>query len=100
MLGLQSRRMIGFTGALAAAAAAAAVLPTPAAAAGCTPQKRPPAGAATPLQNRLYDSGQLGDFATGKGIRIAVVDSGVDASIAQLTGRVEQGRDFLRGGPD
>jgi type VII secretion-associated serine protease mycosin len=48
---------------------------------------------------RLYDLDRLAPLATGAGIRVAVVDSGVDAGHPQLTGAVAAGRDLLRGDP-
>ncbi|WP_436533714.1 S8 family serine peptidase [Actinoplanes sp. HUAS TT8] len=38
-------------------------------------------------------------LATGAGVRVAVVDSGVDATLPQLKGRVAGGRDLLAGRP-
>jgi len=53
-----------------------------------------------PYENRLYDLARLAPLADGTGVRVAVVDSGVDAAHPQLKGRVATGRDFLRGNPD
>ncbi|MCA2214982.1 type VII secretion-associated serine protease mycosin [Jidongwangia harbinensis] len=64
---------------------------------------RPPAPAAVrtavPAEVRRFDVPSLAALATGAGVRVAVVDSGVDAAHPQLRGRVAAGRDFLRGGP-
>lgn len=56
--------------------------------------------AAVPYERLLYDPARLTPLATGRGIRVAVVDSGVDATQPQLTGKVTAGRDFLRGDSD
>jgi type VII secretion-associated serine protease mycosin len=53
-----------------------------------------------PYQDRLFAPQRLAPFATGAGTRVAVIDSGVDASHPQLRGRVAAGRDFLHGNPD
>ena len=52
------------------------------------------------VEDRLYDLGRLAPLATGAGVRVAVIDSGVDAGHPQLRGRVAAGRDFLHGDPD
>ena len=54
----------------------------------------------TPFEDRLYDLGRLAPLATGAGVRVAVIDSGVDAGHPQLRGRVDRGRDLLHGDPD
>ncbi|WP_250003559.1 type VII secretion-associated serine protease mycosin [Actinoplanes sp. M2I2] len=86
---------------VAAAAVFAAVLTVPAparAAAVCEqPGAAAPVAAGVPVEDRVYDPGRLGGFATGAGVRVAVIDSGVDAEHPQLRGRVAQGKDFLRG---
>lgn len=53
-----------------------------------------------PDEDRLFAPERLAPFATGAGTRVAVIDSGVDASHPQLRGRVAPGRDFLHGNPD
>jgi type VII secretion-associated serine protease mycosin len=55
---------------------------------------------AIPYEDQLYDPARLAPLATGRGIRVAVIDSGVDAEQPQLVGKVAAGRDFLRGNPD
>ena len=50
--------------------------------------------------DRLYDPGRLAPIATGAGIRVAVIDSGVDATDPRLRGRVLPGRDLLHGNAD
>ena len=85
-----------------AAALAAVVLPAaPARAAHvCQPAVAPGVvSTATPYEARLYDLPRLASLATGRGVRVAVVDSGVDARHPQLTGRVDTGRDLLHGDP-
>ena len=56
--------------------------------------------AATPYEDLLYAPERLAPLATGAGVRVAVLDSGVDASHPQLRGRVARGLDLLHGGPD
>jgi type VII secretion-associated serine protease mycosin len=57
---------------------------------------------AVPHVQELYDIDHLAALATGTGIRVAVIDSGVDAKHPQLKakGAVVAGRDFLRGAAD
>ncbi|MFI5938420.1 type VII secretion-associated serine protease mycosin [Actinoplanes sp. NPDC051494] len=55
---------------------------------------------ATPYEDQMFDPERLAPFATGAGIRVAVLDSGVDDTHPQLRGRVERGKDFLHGHPD
>jgi membrane-anchored mycosin MYCP len=56
--------------------------------------------AAVPYEDQLYDLARLGPLADGSGVRVAVLDSGVDPDHPQLRGRLAPGRDFLRGNPD
>jgi membrane-anchored mycosin MYCP len=56
--------------------------------------------AGTPYEDRLYAPERLAPLATGAGVRVAVLDSGVDAGHPQLRGRVARGLDLLHGGPD
>jgi membrane-anchored mycosin MYCP len=53
--------------------------------------------AAKPYETQLFAPERLAPFATGAGIRVAVIDSGVDAGHPQLRGHVGTGRDFLHG---
>jgi membrane-anchored mycosin MYCP len=53
----------------------------------------------TPVEDRVYDVPGLAALATGAGVRVAVLDSGVDDEHPQLRGRVERGRDFLHNDP-
>ncbi|WP_306214386.1 type VII secretion-associated serine protease mycosin [Actinoplanes sp. RD1] len=89
---------------LAAAVVATAGVAVPAAPAHAFVCPRAPAAAADlparPFEDLLYDPEQLARFATGTGVRVAVVDSGVDATNPQLAGHVDRGRDFLHGHPD
>src|SRR5690349_11745153 len=63
----------------------------------------PPVGqvsTAMPIEGRVYDPARLAPLATGAGIRVAVVDSGVDDAHPQLKGAVAKGRDLLHDNPD
>ena len=53
--------------------------------------------AAEPYETQLFAPEQLAPFATGRGVRVAVIDSGVDDEHPQLRGRVAAGQDFLHG---
>ncbi|MER7439870.1 type VII secretion-associated serine protease mycosin [Micromonospora avicenniae] len=61
-----------------------------------------PAGTvtATPWPQQRYVPERLAPLATGAGVTVAVVDSGVDREHHQLTGRVLDGTDLLDGGGD
>ncbi|GIF22305.1 hypothetical protein Ate02nite_50350 [Paractinoplanes tereljensis] len=48
----------------------------------------------------MYAPKNLASFATGAGVRVAVIDSGVDAGHPQLRGHVDDGRDFLHADAD
>lgn len=48
----------------------------------------------------LYAPSELAPLATGAGVRVAVIDSGVDADTPALRGRVAAGADFLHHDPD
>jgi membrane-anchored mycosin MYCP len=86
-------------GAAAAAGAVLAVLlvPAPARAANVcdTLPDKLSVAKDVPVEDKVYDPARLADLATGKGVRVAVIDSGVDASHPQLRGQVSAGRDFL-----
>jgi membrane-anchored mycosin MYCP len=87
---------------VAAAAAAYAVLLVPAPAQARANQcDTVPAPAqvskAEPYEDQLYDPDRLAPLTTGAGVRVAVIDSGVDASHPQLRGHVLAGRDVLHG---
>ncbi|SFF34599.1 type VII secretion-associated serine protease mycosin [Actinoplanes philippinensis] len=56
--------------------------------------------AGVPGELRAYSPERLAGLATGAGVRVAVIDSGVDVRHPQLTGRVAAGRDLLHGAPD
>jgi membrane-anchored mycosin MYCP len=50
---------------------------------------------AVPWPQQRYDPDRLAAFADGHNVTVAVIDSGVDAEHAQLSGRVLAGTDFL-----
>ena len=52
---------------------------------------------AVPVEDQVYAPKRLAPLATGAGVRVAVIDSGVDATVPQLRGRVARGADFLHG---
>ena len=83
--------------------AGVSVLVVPAAPALAFTCRNPPAeakvSAAEPYETQLFAPQRLAPFATGAGIRVAVIDSGVDAGHPQLRGRVATGRDFLHDEP-
>jgi membrane-anchored mycosin MYCP len=54
-------------------------------------------GDAKPFAAQLFAPERLAPFATGAGVRVAVIDSGVDATHPQLRDQVANGRDFLHG---
>ena len=88
--------------AVAAAVLAVLVAPAPARAAVC--DTAAPAKAqvfkGTPFEDAVYAPTRLAPLATGKGIRVAVIDSGVDATHPQLRGQVLNGADFLHNDPN
>ncbi|MGK5681562.1 type VII secretion-associated serine protease mycosin [Actinoplanes sp. URMC 104] len=90
---MQWRRVV------AAAAVLAALLTVPAparAAVVCQTVAQPsPVASGVPVEDQVYDPRRLASFATGAGVRVAVIDSGVDATHPQLRGHVVQGADFL-----
>jgi membrane-anchored mycosin MYCP len=90
--------------AIAAAVMAGALLPAvPAQAKAAACQQQVKAGQnskAQPYEDQMYAPERLEPFATGAGIRVAVIDSGVDAVNPQLRGQVDTGRDFLHDNPD
>jgi membrane-anchored mycosin MYCP len=83
------------------ASAAAPVLsgaPAAAAALACDAPQTPAAALTEePWPQKRYAPGRLFALATGAGVVVAVIDSGVDASHPQLAGQVLAGRDFLDG---
>ncbi|GAA4606991.1 subtilisin family serine protease [Actinoplanes octamycinicus] len=58
---------------------------------------REPPGCVTPPVPVVSVPYVVAPVASGAGVRVAVVDSGVDAGNAQVAGRVVAGRDLLRG---
>lgn len=75
----------------AAARAPAAACPGPA-------RQPAPAPAGVPWTLQRYDQNRLNALADGRGIVVAVIDSGVDARNPQLQGAVQAGPDQLDGG--
>jgi type VII secretion-associated serine protease mycosin len=63
-----------------------------------TVRRSAPAPSGTPWPLQRYDQSRLNAFADGRGIVVAVIDSGVDARNAQLQGAVQPGPDQLDGG--
>ncbi|GGQ60135.1 type VII secretion-associated serine protease mycosin [Couchioplanes azureus] len=59
-----------------------------------------PVSKAQPYEDKMFAPDRLAPFATGAGVRVAVIDSGVDADHPQLDGQVSRGRDFLHGNAD
>ncbi|MEU4238449.1 type VII secretion-associated serine protease mycosin [Actinoplanes sp. NPDC026619] len=53
-----------------------------------------------PIEDQVYAPKTLAQYASGRGIRVAVIDSGVDAGHPQLKGQVDDGKDFLHKDPD
>lgn len=86
---------------VAAAAVLAALLTVPAparAAVVCQSAAVPgPVASGVPIEDQVYDPARLAEVATGAGVRVAVIDSGVDADHPQLRGHVDEGSDFLHG---
>jgi membrane-anchored mycosin MYCP len=56
--------------------------------------------AATPYETQMFAPERLAPFATGAGVRVAVLDSGVDDTHPQLRGQVARGKDYLHGNTD
>jgi membrane-anchored mycosin MYCP len=77
---------------------AGVVAPGPAVAAPCLGAGTQASG--VPAELRAYSPARLAALATGAGVRVAVVDSGVDVRNPQLKGQVAAGRDLLHGAPD
>ncbi|MFG1954200.1 type VII secretion-associated serine protease mycosin [Micromonospora sp. NPDC048830] len=85
------------------AAATRAVAPGAAARAvpGCSAPLAPARPVASvPWPQRRYAPERLSALATGAGVTVAVIDSGVDREHPQLSGRVLDGADFLDAGGD
>ncbi|MFD0822447.1 type VII secretion-associated serine protease mycosin, partial [Micromonospora zhanjiangensis] len=59
-----------------------------------------PAGTQTPWAQQRYLPDRLAALATGAGVTVAGIDSGVDQKHPQLRGRVAAGNDFLDPGGD
>ena len=59
-----------------------------------------PAGVRAPWPQQRYAPARLAPLATGAGVTVAVIDSGVDRAHPQLAGRVLDGTDLLDPGGD
>lgn len=69
----------------------------------CSGQQAPPLGTTmrdVPYPLLRYAPDRLTPLSTGKGVTVAVIDSGVDDRHPQLRGRVLPGRDLLANNPD
>jgi type VII secretion-associated serine protease mycosin len=79
----------------------AVMLPASAAYAACTTSDNSPTVDATPVPwpVQRYAPDRLTNFADGRGVTVAVIDSGVDASHPSLRSHVAAGLDLLDGGP-
>ncbi|WP_327238507.1 type VII secretion-associated serine protease mycosin [Streptomyces sp. NBC_01317] len=100
---MADRRLLATTATVVTAAAALLVLPASAAAEGptdtqCTFPSKPYAGRPWALQRVLLD--ELWSQSTGKGVRVAVIDTGVDVRNPQLTPAVDvkSGRNKMKRG--
>ncbi|HET9518340.1 MAG TPA: type VII secretion-associated serine protease mycosin [Actinoplanes sp.] len=102
-VGKRSAALAAVCATIALTSSPAAAAPVGSNAAGCETrpqsQQTAPPGLVPHAQTR-FGLDRLQPFADGRGIRIAVIDSGVDATHPQLRGRVDAGRDFLRSAPD
>lgn len=68
---------------------------------GCDGNEQPPRpSTVVPWAQKRYSPERLAPLATGRGVTVAVMDSGVDKTNPQLRGRVEVGRDYLVPGLD
>ncbi len=97
VLGATSVAVLGATS--VAVLGAAAVIGTPSAALAAPAENcpQPAAEQATPWAQRLLGADRAWSLSRGGGSRIALLDSGVDASRPQLAGRVEPGFDAVAG---
>lgn len=96
LLGLLATAVVLGTGPVPTAA-----VPPPVTAAAPVCTSPPPAGRVVrtvPWPQRRYAPERLASLATGAGVTVAVIDSGVEARHPQLRGRVLAGRDYLDGG--
>ncbi|MYV57963.1 type VII secretion-associated serine protease mycosin [Streptomyces sp. SID3212] len=100
---MADRRLLAATATVVTAAAALLALPASAAAEGptdtqCTFPSKPYAGRPWALQRVLLD--ELWSQSTGKGVRVAVIDTGVDVRNPQLTPAVDvkSGRNKMKRG--
>ncbi|MEV0809407.1 type VII secretion-associated serine protease mycosin [Micromonospora sp. NPDC050200] len=83
------------------ALAVSSATPARAAAPACSAPLAPARSVATaPWTQRRYAPERLAPLATGAGVTVAVIDSGVDRRHPQLRGRVLDGTDFLDPGGD
>jgi len=95
--------MAGRWFAAVAAAFVVVLVPAPARARAASCEQLPAPGRVVrevPYEERLYDLSRIAPVSTGAGVRVAVIDSGVDDRHPQLRGHVDRGRDLLHGNQD
>jgi membrane-anchored mycosin MYCP len=97
-----NRRRIGLAASAAAMAAVATLQPVATPAARAAPNCAEPGRALAPVPwpQRMLDVERVWPLTRGDNVRVAVLDSGTDATHPQLAGRVGPGTDVLQPGGD